>query len=390
MRILIIAPTPFFSHRGCHIRIFEEARALLERGHSVEVVTYHIGEDLPDISIKRIPNFFWYQEKGTHVTWHKLYFDFFLLLRAFYSLLRFRPHVLHCHLHEGALIGIILRLITRKPMVFDSQGSLVAELKELKAINQNSFSYRLFLWIEKFIYWLSPIILVSNEANRVELITSFKVPERKVKLLEDGISIADCKVSKSTAQRFRKEIRVPPSKKVIIFVGGLYQKKGVGDIIELAYELAKKRDDLFWIIRGFPYVTWYQEEVNKKHLQSVVHVGGKIPYTDLWSLFSIAHFAISLKPPTVEGSGKLLHYAQAGLPVICYDQLSNRSILGEHAFYLSFNSSMEENASHVSDYLDLEPEIHKESVKAMQEMVLHTYEWKQIIKELEHIYGGLI
>ena len=36
MRILVVAPTPFFSNRGTHIRILEEALALEKLGHEIE------------------------------------------------------------------------------------------------------------------------------------------------------------------------------------------------------------------------------------------------------------------------------------------------------------------------------------------------------------------
>ena len=37
MRVLMIAPTPFFSHRGTHIRILEEARSLEKRARNDSV-----------------------------------------------------------------------------------------------------------------------------------------------------------------------------------------------------------------------------------------------------------------------------------------------------------------------------------------------------------------
>ena len=59
LNILVVAPTPFFSDRGTHIRILEEALALEKRGHHLTIATYHIGQDLPDtlgshIDVRRI------------------------------------------------------------------------------------------------------------------------------------------------------------------------------------------------------------------------------------------------------------------------------------------------------------------------------------------------
>src|SRR5437764_8982119 len=52
-RVLAIAPTPFFSDYGCHVRIFEEVTALAARGVETTLATYPVGRDLPGLSIRR-------------------------------------------------------------------------------------------------------------------------------------------------------------------------------------------------------------------------------------------------------------------------------------------------------------------------------------------------
>ena len=68
MKILIVAPTPFFSDRGTHIRILEEALALEKQGHAITIATYHIGKDIhgsiqTKIDVRRILRLlFWYKK----------------------------------------------------------------------------------------------------------------------------------------------------------------------------------------------------------------------------------------------------------------------------------------------------------------------------------------
>ena len=52
-RVLMLAPTPFFSDRGCHVRIYEEAAELGRRGVEVKIVTYPLGLDPPGIDVAR-------------------------------------------------------------------------------------------------------------------------------------------------------------------------------------------------------------------------------------------------------------------------------------------------------------------------------------------------
>ena len=55
MRILMIAPEPFFEPRGTPFSEFHRIRALVELGHTVDLVTYPFGHDvsLPGLRVFR-------------------------------------------------------------------------------------------------------------------------------------------------------------------------------------------------------------------------------------------------------------------------------------------------------------------------------------------------
>ncbi|HOP40883.1 MAG TPA: glycosyltransferase, partial [Geobacteraceae bacterium] len=122
LRILMLAPTPFFADRGCHVRIYEEARALLRRGHDVRIVTYHLGRDMPGIQTRRIPTVPWYRKLAAGPSRHKPYLDVLLFCTAASEIRRFRPRLLYSHLHEGAFLGVFLKMLFRIPLLFDCQG----------------------------------------------------------------------------------------------------------------------------------------------------------------------------------------------------------------------------------------------------------------------------
>ena len=52
-RVLMVAPTSFFSDYGGHIRILEEAYTLQELDQEVAIVTYYKGSDMPGLDIRR-------------------------------------------------------------------------------------------------------------------------------------------------------------------------------------------------------------------------------------------------------------------------------------------------------------------------------------------------
>ena len=65
-------------------------------------------------------------------------------MQALWTALRWRPHIIHGHLHEGALIGAVIAKVLRVPLVFDFQGSLTSEMLDHGFIKPDSLTH----------YWL--------------------------------------------------------------------------------------------------------------------------------------------------------------------------------------------------------------------------------------------
>ena len=89
--ILMIAPTSFFADYGCHIRIWQEAKALQKLGHRVVITTYHNGDDMPGVEIRRSWDVPWLKRAMVGSSRHKIYLDAALSYRALETGLRLRP-----------------------------------------------------------------------------------------------------------------------------------------------------------------------------------------------------------------------------------------------------------------------------------------------------------
>ena len=101
----MIAPTPFFADRGCHVQIAEEIWALQRQGYEIKLVTYGLGRDVQHITTERIWNPPWYQKLSAGPTLHKFYLDPLLAMKAAQAARQFKPDIIHGHLHEGCVFG---------------------------------------------------------------------------------------------------------------------------------------------------------------------------------------------------------------------------------------------------------------------------------------------
>jgi glycosyltransferase involved in cell wall biosynthesis len=173
----MIAPTSFFSDYGGHIRILEETRILQTLGHQVAIVTYYKGRDLPELDIRRTPPLPWRADYEVGSSRHKIAFDVYLSFQSLVEGLRFRPHIIHGHMHEGALIGGVLARLLRVPLVFDFQGSLTAEMVDHNFLNKNGRIYPILHRIERFISRRLPQAVLTSSLQAADLLRDeFAVP----------------------------------------------------------------------------------------------------------------------------------------------------------------------------------------------------------------------
>jgi glycosyltransferase involved in cell wall biosynthesis len=109
MRILMIAPQPFFASRGAPLCVYQHIKALVTLGYKVDLVTYPFGKDvdLPGLKIYRVPSIPFIQSVKPGFSLAKFPLDLLILLTALQRLYLGRYRYLHTH-EEAALIGILL------------------------------------------------------------------------------------------------------------------------------------------------------------------------------------------------------------------------------------------------------------------------------------------
>jgi glycosyltransferase involved in cell wall biosynthesis len=188
-RILMIAPTPFFADRGCHVRILEEARALINLGHRLIVCTYFLGRDVDGIPTERTLTIPWYNKLSPGPSWHKCYIDLLLLWKVLRACRKFRPDIIHAHLHEGTVIGKIASQLFHIPLVADLQGSLTDELLAHKFIPNVTWVVRLMHWIEKKINQMPTHVIASSTQTVQSCIHMHGIPVDRVSPVMDGVDL---------------------------------------------------------------------------------------------------------------------------------------------------------------------------------------------------------
>ncbi|MBI4406910.1 MAG: glycosyltransferase [Candidatus Kerfeldbacteria bacterium] len=275
--VLVIAPTPYFSDRGCHIRIYEETKIIQSLGYHVTMVTYPLGRDLGTATIQRTKALPWYHKTTAGPAWSKLLLDIQLGWLAYRAIKKDRPILIHAHLHESMWLAWLLKQRWHIPVVLDLQSSLPAELKSYGGIWK--LLAPLAKWYERWALWVADVVIAS----------SAKVSPQAI-VVADGIA---SRLTTAVTQQYD-----------LVYSGGIGKQKGTDQLFQALEIIAQQRPITVLIIAQGkpqqlpPYITWLEH----------------VPYEQLLPLLAKAKIGIEPKPlHSTEGSGKLLNYLAAGI-----------------------------------------------------------------------------
>lgn len=393
MKILVVAPTPFFSDRGTHIRILEEALALERRGHEITIATYHIGRDLPAelktrVDVRRIRRLlFWYKKLEAGPDWQKIILDLLLIKKTFFLARTKRPDIIHGHLHEGALIGWLVQkaLFWRNiKLVADFHGSLTKEMVSHSYLRASGL-LALFRKIEQMIDSLGHQAVTSSWGNTEEIRSIRK--DGRVITVPDGVTVAryDALPEKKD---LRKKYGFPEDRLLVTYAGAFVANKGIRYLIEAIPQVLEKDPRAHFVFAGFP---WNEAEPLFRHASWMdrVTIITPLAYFSLPEILKASDIGVDPKEPaqTRQASGKMLQYMGASLPVVCFDAPNNREYAGNGAEYASRVSG--EALSEAILVLAADEELRKKKGALNYQRASEKFSWEKTAEQLENIYAEI-
>ncbi|WP_223921908.1 glycosyltransferase family 4 protein [Geobacter sp. AOG2] len=334
---MLLAPTPYFSDCGEHVRGYEEAKALIRCGHNVRMYTYHLGRDMPGVPTIRMPRIPWLRDLSTHVSWHNPYIDLFMSSQAFKFARTFRPHLIHAYGHEGAWIGGRLKKKLGIPLVFDYQGSLTGGMIEQGFIREGTLLHRFNSWLERRINVRSADLIIAGSGSVARnLIGQWGVAQERVVSLADGVDTTLFRPYQRNEVRTR--LRLPLDAPLVVYLGALDRNQGIDTLLSAIVLLKSKGSPIRFLIMGFPE-EGYRAKAFELGIEKMIIFTGKIDYAKAPLYLSAGDIAVSPKISLIEPNGKLLNYMACGLPTVAFDMPANRDLLGDAGVYATYGDS---------------------------------------------------
>jgi glycosyltransferase involved in cell wall biosynthesis len=381
----MIAPTPFFADRGCHVRILEEVRVLTKLGHRVQVVTYHHGRDLDDVDTVRSVPVPWYQKLAPGPSVHKFYVDWLLVSAALRSAERFRPDVIHAHLHEGIFVGQFVRRRHRIPLIADLQGSLAGEVSDHTGGNLKQLVHNVFDRAETWLTTLPDHIVTSSTRFADQVIERFERTD--VTTLADAVDTDRFQPGQQNGE-LRRQLGVPADSQLVVFLGVLTSYQGVDHLLDAARRILDRRQDVHFLVMGYPNVEHYTERAADLGIGDHVTLPGRIEYDRAAEYISMGDVAVSGKLSLTEANGKLFNYMACGLPVVVYESPVNREILGDDGCYARY-ADIDALASEIETLLD-DSDRRRQLGARLRDRAIEKFSWDRAGSDLVDLYRDLL
>ena len=142
MKILVLAPHPFFQARGTPLAVRTVLEFLSGRGHEVDVLTLHEGEDvtIPNTRIFRTRRLPWVRNIRPGFSFKKVICDAMMFLSCMRMVRRTRYDLIHA-VEESAFIAAAVQAVHGVPYVYDMDSSLAEQMVEAYPRLQYALSF---------------------------------------------------------------------------------------------------------------------------------------------------------------------------------------------------------------------------------------------------------
>jgi len=329
MRILMIAPEPFFEPRGTPFSEFHRIRALTSLGHTVDLVTYPFGEDvsMPGLRVFRAmrPPFVHRVKIGPSLA--KLPLDAFLTLTACRRAFSGRYDAIHSH-EEGGLIGVILATLLRVPHLYDMHSSLPQQLTNF-AFSGSTAIRKVFLAIERLMIRRSKVVIVICPALEDTVREIQK--DAQIVLIENAPGSAEDQATPQQAVAVREKFGLSAATPMVLYTGTFEAYQGLDLLFAAMRAVKQARPDARLLLAGgkADQVEKARRQAEAAGIGDVTIFAGERPASEIPAYLLACDVLVSPRSRGTNTPLKIYQYLRSGKPIVATRLLTHTQVLDD-------------------------------------------------------------
>lgn len=365
------------AHTAFDTRIFhKEAKTLVSAGYSVTLIAQHkSNETVEGVQILALST-----PSGR---FHRM---FGLTWRAFWLALRQRVAVYHLHDPELLLVGIALRVLTRRRVIYD-----VHELVKVDVLDKG---------------WL-PVPLRRPVGLLYQAVECASGPFMSAIVLAEDSYLPHYKGPKVCTVRnyplldeAKGEATGPPRRtgNRAVYVGRVARIRGAMEMIEALHliHIRGYHDFILTIVGGVdPELENEMRQLSSSYgLEPYVRIVGQVPYPEIWEYLRESDVGLALLHPTPNvvdsAATKLFEYMLAGLPVIASNFPLWKQIVEDNGCGLNVDAQDVQKIFEAIVYLLENPDIRLRMGENGWKAVHAKYAWEAEARKLLSCYSAVL
>lgn len=332
MKILLLAPHPFYQERGTPIAVDMLAKALTERGDEVDILVFNEGQNrsYPGMTIYRVDPFIKVSKVKPGFSFKKLFLDFFLFIKFINLMFKKHYDVVHA-VEESAFMAMTVCPFFRVQYICDMDSSMASQLVE---------KFAALKIIEPLLKFLEALPI--RNARLVIAVcdsladTAKKSRKEGVFILKDVslVQASSAKTKNLVSEDLRAHLKIKGY--IAMYIGNLESYQGIDLLMDAANKLLAERTDAHIVIIGGSDkdIKKYKAEVLRRGFEANFHVIGTRPVAEIGNYMKQADILIS---PRIKGENtpmKIYSYLDSGVPVIATDLPTHTQVMTNDISYL--------------------------------------------------------
>ena len=381
MKILLLAPHPFFQERGTPIAVRLLIETLCFQNHEVDLLTFNEGKNIYIRGLKlfRIPKIPLIKKVPIGFSWKKAITDILFSFYLIKLLIKNNYDVIHA-VEESVFPAAFFNIFFKRKLIYDMDSSLTEQLYEKWEVLK--YMKLIFNYFEKWAIRKADIIVpvckyLAEKVNTYE-------PGKKVYMLED-IAFENNSEDKND-ENFRR--RFSKMDLFALYVGNLEHYQGIDLMLEGISLLKVNKSFILLIIGGLEKdIQFYKEKIKVLGIEDKVAFIGTRPLHNLMHYLKQADILIS---PRIKGKNtpmKIYSYLASGKAVLATNIYSHTQVLNSNCSYL-VNPNSEDFADGLSELVNNDS-LRKMLGTAGKQLAQDNYSINSYKKKLEKIYSEI-
>jgi len=330
----MIAPEPFFEPRGTPFSEYHRIRALLELGHTVDLVTYPFGQDvsLPGLHVFRClrPPFIHDVRIGPSLA--KIPLDAAIAWATIRRALAERYDAVHSH-EEGSLIGVAIAGLLGVPHLYDMHSSLPQQLSNF-AFTRSRLLTRAVGWMERYVIRRSRVVIVICP----QLEETVRHIDRDVPtvLIENAPGSGDSP-AEGSGGHIRSTLGLADKTPVVLYTGTFEPYQGLELLFAAARLVTAARPNVRFVLAGGrpEQVKQARAQARTEGVADMVVFAGQRPAQEIPEFLDAADVLVSPRSQGTNTPLKIYQYLRSGRPIVATRLLTHTQVLDDTVSFLT-------------------------------------------------------